>query len=493
MTSEEKAFCESWVKAHAHKWQVLNRAQWKYQFRGKAMVRYVDEVQMRENEVRLLLEYLSSDDCVATLSTYDQSLGSEWKPIKAWYEIANKSVGAVHGVRLYHGLRTDVVDGEDGPYVIEDGCAYKVSITYHWDEATAPEVPASTSGVSYRIGGISRDPDTGFYTYSIETRERVQQDIAKYLTSETAFVKTYEETHFGVRQNEVPTTGEQAGVSDGRLVSRRVSKNSDCTSDVHNTTHDAKPWIQRYDWWSGDTHHYVVKYGNQPNEFANVVVPADADSVHKGDSINAFNLHDGQIVWSYGPWRTTIGDLKFVKHGRQQKFYMSYTKKHDRKRYHRVKTIQTVFIRGDAYTDFLSRLIEADANSTQNGVLAVKLLEKYQDKDGNLLAEWVELRGSLGAEDVCTSRCEHGPIDEDATKNAIDLIIKNFEASSMTKTSKDTTAESLRGLEDAMIARDSRRDYINENTGNDISGGMYAFRKSQGWSDGLGFEKAVVK
>ena len=458
MTADEQAFCESWVSAHAHKWQVLNRAQWKYQFRGKTMVRFVDEVQMREEEVRPLLEYLSSDACIATLSTYDQSLGSEWKPIKAWYEIANKSVGAVHGVRLYHGLRTDAEDNDE-MFLVEDGCAYKVTLEYHWNEATKPgNVEKSTSGVSIRISSILHDPDTDLYSYVVEIRERVQQDIAKYLTSETAFVKTYEEAHFGVRQNDVSATGEPASIAGGRMVNRRVSKNSDCTSDVHNTTHDAKPWIQRYDWWSGDTHHYVVKYGNQPDEFANVVVPTDADSVHKGDSINDFNLHDGQISWMYGPWRSWTDDLKFIKHGKRQNFYVTWMKPHDRRRYHRVITVQIVHIRGDAYTDYISAEMDADRNRSSDGVLATKHISTYKDKDGNLLAEWIELRGFTSEEVLCTRQCKHGNIDNDDANEKIQSLVDSFGGSSNGgngEGSSGQVAQAIMALTNVMMAQNS--------------------------------------
>ena len=92
MTEADKAFCISWIKAHARKWQVLNRSQWKYQFHEKTLVRFVEEVQLREDEIPLLLEYLASDECIPTLCLYDQTISSEWKPTRAWLELSNKSV-----------------------------------------------------------------------------------------------------------------------------------------------------------------------------------------------------------------------------------------------------------------------------------------------------------------------------------------------------------------------------------------------------------------
>ena len=236
MTAEEKAICVAWVKAHAHKWQVQNRAQWTYKFRGKALVRYVKESQMRENEIKLILEYLCSDDCIETLSLYDQSVSADWKPIRAWLELTNEAVGNVRSVRLYHGLRTDPNSDADGPYLVEDGCAYKVHLTYYWSQPSVIQVPAGSSGVSYQITSLSRDQETGLYTYALEKRERVQQDIAEYFTEKTVYETRQEEQHIGVKQSKVSTTGKQASVGGGKIIQRKLSKNQDCTTDVANTT-----------------------------------------------------------------------------------------------------------------------------------------------------------------------------------------------------------------------------------------------------------------
>ena len=236
MTAEEKEICVAWVKAHAHKWQVQSRAQWNYKFRGKTLVRYVKGVQMRENEIKLILEYLSSDDCIATLSLYDQSVSADWKPIRAWLELSNESVGNVRVVTLFHGLRTDPNSEADGPYLVEDGCAYKVHLTYYWSQPSVIQVPAGSSGVSYQIASLSRDQETGLYTYALEKRERVQQDIAEYFTAKTVYETRQEEQHIGVKQSQVSTTGKQASVGGGKIIQRKLSKNQDCTTDVANTT-----------------------------------------------------------------------------------------------------------------------------------------------------------------------------------------------------------------------------------------------------------------
>lgn len=243
MTSSDLNVAKELVKAHCAKWQVLNRSQWNYKFRGKVMVRYVDAVRMREDELKLVLEYLTMPDCISTLSLMDQSVGSEWKPIRAWLEVSNKGVGNVGGIRLYHGLQTDPISLADGPYLVDDGCAYKVSIEYHWSESEPPPSPpktssgvVSSSGVIVKVSNLNRDPESGRYSYAIEVHERVQQDIKEYLTSTTVFNDTFLESHIGVKEDNVESTGKKASVGGGEIVSRQISKNSDCTKDVANRT-----------------------------------------------------------------------------------------------------------------------------------------------------------------------------------------------------------------------------------------------------------------
>ena len=84
LNDDQKALCAAWVSAPNRKWQTLNRSQWKYQFREKTLVRYVEEAKMDEDIVPLLLEYLTSDDCKATIPLYGQAVGAAWTPTRAW-------------------------------------------------------------------------------------------------------------------------------------------------------------------------------------------------------------------------------------------------------------------------------------------------------------------------------------------------------------------------------------------------------------------------
>ena len=237
MTEENKAKCVEWTKAHAKHWQTYKRAQWQYKWHGKTLVRFLDNVSMRELQDGLLLEYLCSPDCMETLSLYSQDVSKEWTPISAWYEIM-ATRGPVNGilqVRLYHALRTDVENGGDGPYVVENGCMWNVSWQFFWHQTSVPALPESSSGVNYRIANLNRDDEDGTYSYVLERRERVQQDIPEYVREVDAFKTQSREEHKGVK-GETTKGGKPASVKQGVIVTRDVSKNEDCTHDTSNTT-----------------------------------------------------------------------------------------------------------------------------------------------------------------------------------------------------------------------------------------------------------------
>lgn len=291
LTSEQVAKCRAWATAPARHWQILNRAKWKYQFRGSVIVRYVEEVKMDEEMVRDMLVYLTSDDCLQDLETYNQELtpAGEYKPTKAWYEMGGKTAGGVRSVRLYHAMTSDPEENADGPYLVEDGCVSKVSLEYHWNEPSVPDVQPSTSGISYRINGITHDPDTDLYSYVIERRERVQQDVAEYFTAKTVYSEQSEEYHLGVRQNQVESTGRAASVGNGKIVRRKISKNADCTSDVHNTIEQEiavpESSVQKIVSLTGDT--IITKN-------TNMVSPASDSDLEIGGSVENVKTEGGR-------------------------------------------------------------------------------------------------------------------------------------------------------------------------------------------------------
>ena len=241
LSEAQLAFCAEWCEKHVTTWQVFRKGDWKYKWHGKTLVRYVDAVQVRTEAMSALLEYLTTDACVSTLALNKQGISGDWKPVNAWYEINQKPNGAIGGVRLYHALMVHPENGGDGPYVVENGCMWKVSWTFYWKQQSVIALPASSSGVNYRIANLNRDDENGTFNYVLEKRERVQQDIAEYETAKTTFETRTEEQHLGVRQEQVASTGKAASVSDGKMVQRRLRKNEDCTTDVINDTITEQP------------------------------------------------------------------------------------------------------------------------------------------------------------------------------------------------------------------------------------------------------------
>ena len=245
LSEGQMAFCRAWCEKHVTTWQVLRKGEWKYRWHGKTLVRYVDAVQMRTDEMSALIEYLASDACVETLSLAKQGIGGEWKPVNAWYERNEKPNAAIGGVRLYHALMIHPDDATgDGPYAIENGCIWKVDWTFYWKQQSVTALPASSSGVNYRITNLNRDDEDGTFSYVLERRERVQQDIAEYTREVTSFETRKEEQHLGVKAGNVAATGKAARTGGGTLVRRQLRKNEDCTTDVINETVTEKPVAQ---------------------------------------------------------------------------------------------------------------------------------------------------------------------------------------------------------------------------------------------------------
>lgn len=375
MTPEEKEFCGQLLGRFARKWQVLNRSQWKYEFREKTLVRYLDEVQLRENEIQLVLEYLSSDDCVETLSLYDQTVSAEWKPVRAWLEVANKSVGAVHAVRLYHAMTTDLGATADGPYVTEDGCRWKVELTYHWRETSVPVCPQSTSGVHYSISGLQRSDDDGKYSYVVEKRTRVQQDLPEYAEEKTLYRDTKEESHFGVKEQDVAATGEQARFGGGVIVRRSLSKNEDCTTDVRNVTTTDTPVANAERTVHKTLRGTVVRVTskNQPS------APSE-DSLGVGDSVSSSRTPSG------------LYDVSRTTHSASPVGVISESCENTKSR-HRHSTLENKSQREEAETAFtVGKVVSKRVYKTENGTFDVAKEETSAKPYVNEY-EWTDDRG----------------------------------------------------------------------------------------------------
>lgn len=246
-----------WTWCQDKYWQYQMRKEWAYEWRGDTLVRYHELTMPDPDFTKGLLEWLKLPESVhgfeakgvkyagCTMYNRQTKFEAEWKPVSAWYEQQEGQIDErtkLKIIRIFQALQRNPKDGKgDGPYVVENGCMYKVSHTFYWNVPELPEAPQSESGVSYRVGSVARDDETGLWSCYLEKRERVMQEVPEYTSDNTAFAARTEQQFLGVKQDAVAETGKEASANDGVIVRRRVKKNEDCTSDVVNETEIAKP------------------------------------------------------------------------------------------------------------------------------------------------------------------------------------------------------------------------------------------------------------
>lgn len=103
--------------------------------------------------------------------------------------------------------KTLIRDLGDGPLsfaaVAEDGCGSTTTIRYYWDavELISPDTDAhhGLQGFSVRIGGVSRDMETGWFNYFVTVTERKTIHTPEFLSGSDAFGDIYTESWTGLR------------------------------------------------------------------------------------------------------------------------------------------------------------------------------------------------------------------------------------------------------------------------------------------------------
>ena len=238
LTPQQIEACREWCRSHY--WQLLEKRGWKYKFHESVMVRYYEEANLDPTLLEPLLEFLKNGEWQAVCTVHNKPFDAEgWVTKEAWYQTGDgdtKDTTKLKVTRIYHAMTRPEADGEgDGPYTIENGCAYRVTFEFFWNQTKLPVVPESNSGVSYRLSGVTRNDDTGLFNCVLERRERVQQDIPEYVREVDAFKTQSREEHKGVK-GDAKKGGKPASVKKGVIVTRDVSKNEDCTHDTSNTT-----------------------------------------------------------------------------------------------------------------------------------------------------------------------------------------------------------------------------------------------------------------
>lgn len=240
LTDAQRAACaameDSWY------WQVLERGKWRYRWHNEVMVRYYECAPLEADVFAAMIEYLQGQTGITAIQLHGKriELDGEWKAVRAWYETRDgdtSETNKLKRVRICQALEKNSGEaGGDGPYVVENGCMYKVEHTFHWNAEALPELPASSSGVNYQIQAVTRDDERGLWNCVVERRERVQQDVPEYTSEKTVFETKKEEQHLGVKQGDVDGTGKAARAGGGETVTRKLRKNEDCTTDVVNET-----------------------------------------------------------------------------------------------------------------------------------------------------------------------------------------------------------------------------------------------------------------
>lgn len=238
MTNEDElkaqALVDSWY------WQMAEGHNLRWKNAVKSMVLFYESAPMEADAAQLVLEYLRTRTGVTSIVIGNKKWTFDapgWMAKDTWYQTVpgEKWAGTESTkVRAYWVL-VQAGDGEaDGPYTVENGCKYLVEHTYYWDVASEPVLPASSSGVQYAIQGFTRDRETGLFSYYVEKRTTVQQDVPLYESAKTIFETVSEEQHLGVKQRDLDTTGLAASVGNGERVERHIDKNADCTSNIVN-------------------------------------------------------------------------------------------------------------------------------------------------------------------------------------------------------------------------------------------------------------------
>lgn len=242
LSEEDKAKAAAIVGGWA--WQIADGHNYRYRYATRTLTRFYEAAGMQPDEVRLVVEFLRDQEIAAGegISILNRVIdfGDGWKAKDAWYQTAPGERFANTDstkVRVYQILFQAPEDADaDGPYSVENGCAYKSTHSFYWDVEELPSLPASSSGVEYAMRGVTRDRETGLFSCVVERRERVQQDVAEYLSAKTVFEERKVEQHLGVKAGSLSAAGKSASAGGGTIVTRRISKNADCTSDVTNET-----------------------------------------------------------------------------------------------------------------------------------------------------------------------------------------------------------------------------------------------------------------
>lgn len=162
----------------------------------------------------------------------------KWKPKLSWfrkdsrYETVNNRTASV---TLIQEL---IPADEDGDSEIIDGggnCTTEIVYKYVWD-ATEVELPEEAKnppqGVQYSVNSVSRDDDTGLFSYYITKHVAIEQKDGPYISDIRNSAVTWTTTWKNAYEipEGLPEDGETVADGEVRRVTR--SQNDDCTWDI---------------------------------------------------------------------------------------------------------------------------------------------------------------------------------------------------------------------------------------------------------------------
>ena len=184
---------------------------------------------------RLLIDYTSADNEEVGQTVTSPMTGTQWAKAGTWYG------GRVffrfdekQNLMLCQVLHKEGTALED--VVTENSCRYQVETTWYFAAAALPELPEADAdnGITYRMGGVSLNPETGLYTLNVDKRTRLYQTTGEYVSQQSAAVEIKEEKHTGV--SDAAEAGlalpSLAAAVQGKILRRDRSRNEDCTQDI---------------------------------------------------------------------------------------------------------------------------------------------------------------------------------------------------------------------------------------------------------------------
>ncbi len=236
---------KSKVKALVEKmlWQPANGHNYRWRQAQSTIIRYCEAVSMAGDQLKLLLDYLKSEEIVdgsVQLLGKSLTLDGKWKASDAWIQTqeGEKFQGTQSSkVRIYQALvKVQAEDSEpEGPYVVEGNAAYKVTHEYYYNRQELPQLPNSSDGAIYSYQGVNFDQEAGLVSYVLEKREPIELteaivDVRKGLRADS-IAKTDK------RKKTAPSEADIAALKPGE--SLRIDKNDDGSVDV--TTGNTTP------------------------------------------------------------------------------------------------------------------------------------------------------------------------------------------------------------------------------------------------------------